>query len=115
MDDCGKKSVGKLSQFEQTFLPRVLKATHRPNFCFAVGSDYSKRRMRPVAGRSGTRNLESFTPAAYVRASAARYPLRTAPSIVAGQPVAVQSPARKTRGHTVAAGGRYASMPGRGE
>src|ERR1700694_6351161 len=98
------------------FLQPAPKGSQKPSFRFAVGnSDYLKRRMRPVAGRSGTRNLESFTPAAYVRASAAIYPLRTAPSIVAGQPVAVQSPARKTRGHTVAAGGRCASMHGRGE
>ena len=54
-------------------------------------------------------------PAVAAKASAARYPLRTAPSMVAGHPVAVQSPARKTRGHPVTAPGRYASMPGRGE
>ena len=41
----------------------------------------------------------ALTPAERASASAAKYPLRTAPSMVAGQPVAVQSPARKTRGH----------------
>src|ERR1700675_3895621 len=70
--------------------------------------------MRPEGGRSGERNFLSFSPAACRRASAARYPLRTAPSMVAGQPVAVQSPARKTRGQAVADVGRGASMPGRG-
>src|SRR5258708_23140741 len=35
--------------------------------------------------------------------------------MVAGQPVAVQSPARKTRGHAVSGLGRYWSIPGRGE
>src|SRR5437868_1003632 len=35
--------------------------------------------------------------------------------MVAGQPVAVQSPARKKRGQTVAASGRYSSDIGRAE
>ena len=70
--------------------------------------------MNPVAVRSGDRNCASC-PAPRARASAARYPLRTAPSMVAGQPVAVQSPARKTRGQGVTGPGRYASIPGRGE
>jgi hypothetical protein len=35
--------------------------------------------------------------------------------MVAGQPVAVQSPARKTRGQAVSGLGRYWSIPGRGE
>ena len=42
-------------------------------------------------------------PAAALTASAARYPLRTAPSIVAGQPERVQSPARKKLRKRVAA------------
>src|SRR5579872_787606 len=67
---------------------------------------YANRRMKPVAGRSGERKRGSLNPAARASASAARYPLRTAPSMVAGHPVAVQSPARKTRGHPVAAAGR---------
>src|SRR5450631_1295489 len=73
------------------------------------------RRMKPVAGRSGERKCWSLSPAARERDSAARYPLRTAPSMVAGHPVAVQSPARKTRGQAVMEVGRWASMPGRGE
>src|SRR5262245_11689294 len=40
-----------------------------------------------------------------VIASAAKVPLRTAPSIVAGQPVAVQSPARNKPGTGVRCGG----------
>ena len=44
---------------------------------------------------------------------AARYPLRTAPSIVAGQPVSVQSPARNRPSIGVRCGGRSASTPGR--
>src|ERR1700728_2129647 len=79
------------------------------------GGVYEKSRMKPLAGRSGERKGTSFSPAAWASASAARYPLRTAPSMVAGQPVAVQSPARKTRGQAVVATGRCASIPGRGE
>src|SRR3954463_9921928 len=70
--------------------------------------------MKPLDGRSGERNRMAF-PETPVRASAARYPLRTAPSMVAGQPVAVQSPARNTRGQGVIGTGRWASIPGRGE
>src|SRR5215467_6865365 len=73
---------------------------------------YLSSRMNPVAGRSGLRNVVT-RPAVWVTASAARYPLRTAPSIVAGQPVAIQSPARKIRGHWVFASGRNLSSPGR--
>src|ERR1019366_8023827 len=58
-------------------------------------ADHANRRIRPVAGRSGDRKRESLRPAARASASAARYPLRTAPSMVAGQPVAVQSAAGK--------------------
>ena len=46
-------------------------------------------------------------------AAAANRPLRTAPSIVDGQPVAVQSPARKRFGTADSAGGRTRSTPGR--
>lgn len=45
-------------------------------------------------------------------ASAAKWPLRAALSIVDGQPVAVQSPARKQFGHGDLDVGRAASMPG---
>src|SRR6185312_6489341 len=68
--------------------------------------DYPKSRMNPEAGRSGTRNDVSRAPATQATRCAAAYPLRTAPSMVAGQPVAVQSPARKTRGQTVSEAGR---------
>src|SRR5437763_9225847 len=71
-------------------------------------------RMNPVAWRSGTRKTFGFR-ACLATASAARYPLRTAPSMVAGHAVAVQSPARNKRGHGVAFVGRYRSMPGTGE
>jgi hypothetical protein len=61
---------------------------------------HRKSRMKPAGGRSGERNfLGEF--ACVVSCSAAMYPLRTAPSMVAGQPVAVQSPASMTRGHAV--------------
>ena len=56
---------------------------------------WSKNRINPLAGKSGTRNFW-VSPVADASASAAPYPLRTAPSIVAGHPVAVQSPARKS-------------------
>src|SRR5208282_2980815 len=81
----------------------------------AAWRGYVNRRISPVAGRSGETNRSDFWPEASSTASAAWYPLRTAPSMVAGHPVAVQSPARKTRGHGVAGVGRKASMPGRGE
>ena len=45
-------------------------------------------------------------------ASAARRPLRTAPSIVAGSPVSVQSPARNSPGSAVTGPGRSASSAG---
>ena len=48
-----------------------------------------------------------------VTASAARYPLRTAPSMVAGQPDRVQSPARNRFGILVALHGRAAPAPAR--
>src|SRR6185437_8942789 len=44
--------------------------------------------------------------------SAALWPDRTAPSIVAGRPVAVQSPARNRLGQAVFAGARLASCSG---
>src|SRR5271166_6843604 len=66
-------------------------------------------RINPFAGRSGTWNLRPLS------ASAAAYPLRTAPSIVDGHPVAVQSPARNNRGHGLLCDGRNASLPGAGE
>src|ERR1700676_1059212 len=71
--------------------------------------------INPLGARSATRKLALLPPANRASASAARYPLRTAPSMVAGQPVAVQSPERKTRGHAVSGLGRYWSIPGRGE
>ena len=64
------------------------------------------------------RQQESRRLAARARAtpSAARYPLRTAPSMVAGQPERVQSPARNKFGTLAfAAGGRSASVPGAAE
>src|SRR5215469_7878355 len=71
-------------------------------------------RINPSGGKSGTRYLAAPWPAARAIHSAARCPLRTAPSIVAGQLVAVQSPARNTRGHGVALAARYRSTPGFG-
>jgi hypothetical protein len=47
--------------------------------------------------------------------SAAKYPLRTAPSIVAGQPVRVQSPASSKFEIAVCCRGLIASSPGRTE
>ncbi len=70
--------------------------------------------IKPLAGKSATKNL-CGAPIVSVSASAARQPLRTAPSMVAGHSVAVQSPARNSRGHGVLAWGRYWSNPGRTE
>src|SRR6266852_4752241 len=68
----------------------------------------------PSGSRSGWRNFRGV-PATRSTASAARYPLRTAPSIVAGQPVAVQSPARNNPRTDVSCFGRQRSTPGSGE
>jgi hypothetical protein len=46
-------------------------------------------------------------------ARAAARPERTALSIVAGQPVAVQAPARVTSGREVSGPGLFAAVPGR--
>ena len=54
-------------------------------------------------------------PAAAVTASAAMYPLRTAPSIVEGQPERVQSPARNRFRMGVRVPGRSGSSPGMAE
>src|SRR6267378_6984187 len=69
-----------------------------------------KIRINPDAGRSSLRLL--LKPSS---ASAALYPLRTAPSMVAGQPVAVQSPAKKKFWTVVSCLGRQRSTPGSGE
>src|SRR5262249_40556455 len=63
---------------------------------------HGKNFIIPRGGRSATRNF-SCLPAPFITAFWAMYRLRTAPSIVAGQPLAVQSPARNKRGHAVSA------------
>ena len=68
----------------------------------------------PSAGKSGW-SKRFGSPQSENMASAARYPLRTAPSIVAGHPVAVQSPARNRLGSGVRCEGRQRSAPGCGE
>src|SRR5580698_5065626 len=69
-------------------------------------------RINPRGFRSGTRNLRGVSQFAHI-ASAARCPLRAALSIVEGQPVAVQSPARTQFGHgDDLASGRNLSIPG---
>ena len=63
-------------------------------------------RISPRAGKSAIRNF--FPATVFLLASAARYPPRTAPSMVAGHPVAVQSPARKKHAPSrTLAPGRY--------
>src|SRR5581483_1700227 len=84
--------------------------------CPAKLFDYSAeiKRIKPLAGRSCTRNVrEGLVPSP--TACAALYPLLTAPSIVAGHPVAVQSPARKILGHGEGDPGRWESEPGSAE
>src|SRR5271170_6720353 len=65
-------------------------------------------RMKPLAGISGAINRLSYP----TTAPAASLPLRTAPSIVEGHSVAVQSPARYSPGHSVLWRGRNSSSPG---
>ncbi len=67
------------------------------------------RASRP-RGKSSTRKRRGL-PIAVPMASAARYPLRTALSIVDGQPVAVQSPATNMPGVGVCWLGRQRSSP----
>ena len=71
-------------------------------------------RTSAACGRSGVR-AACGRPLQAQTASAAIRPLRTAPSIVEGQPVAVQSPARNRFGTRVREAGRDASTPGRTE
>src|SRR6266850_944944 len=68
----------------------------------------------PSGARSGCKNLRGV-PFERRTASAARYPLRTAPSIVAGQPVSVQSPARNNPRTEDSCFGRQRSTPGSAE
>src|ERR1700682_2314733 len=70
--------------------------------------------VSPSGGRSGCKNFWG-TPAVRITASAARYPLRTAPSIVAGQLVSVPSPARNSPRTLVSCLGLHRSTPGSGE
>ena len=69
--------------------------------------------MNPWGGRSGTRKRRE-SPAALESASALRYPARTAPSMVEGHPVAVQSPLRNSRGQGLAGESRYCVAERRG-
>ena len=63
---------------------------------------YGSKRISPRLGRSGTRYCSAL-PDARLTASAAKYPLRAAPSMVEGHPVAVQSPASISPGHPLSA------------
>ena len=67
--------------------------------------------MNPRGSRSGFRILRR-SPSAVYTASAAKCPLRAALSIVDGQPVAIQSPARTQFGHGDVEPGLAASIPG---
>src|SRR6185312_2751488 len=78
-------------------------------------SYYPNNFMNPDGGKSGATNFVFFLPIAFATHSAAPNPLLTAPSMVAGQPVAVQSPARNIFGQSVVKPGRYSSTPGTGE
>ena len=62
------------------------------------------KRIRPRGFKSGMRNARGW-PRALQIASAAKWPERAALSIVEGQPVAIQSPARKQFGHGAAEAG----------
>src|ERR1035438_10213250 len=67
--------------------------------------------MSPFGLRSGLRMVRG-SPMYSQTASAARWPERAPLSMVDGQPVAIQSPARKQLGQGETAVGRDASMPG---
>jgi len=67
--------------------------------------------MIPCGFKSGSKHCRGFS-ALKPSASAARCPDRAALSIVEGQPVAVQSPAKNKFGQGEAAKGRAESMPG---
>ena len=81
------------------------------------------RASAPAAGRAGTgrRSGAHRPPPRATRdrddrgagaSAAAAWPLRTAPSMVAGQPVSHQAPASRTPGRAVADRGRSAAVPG---
>ena len=72
---------------------------------------YFKNRIRPRGFRSAFRILRRSLSAARM-VSAARCPLRAALSMVEGQPVAIQSPARTQFGQGDMELGRAASIPG---
>jgi len=69
------------------------------------------KRISPCGFKSGSRKV-CGSPMLLQTASATRCPDRAALSIVEGQPVRVQSPARKQLGQGAAAVGREASIPG---
>src|SRR5712671_36167 len=71
-------------------------------------------RASPSGRKSGCKYFR-VAPESERIASAARYPLRTAPSIVDGQPVAVQSPAKYKPDNGLFCAGRHWSDPGAGE
>src|SRR5690606_29397744 len=101
-----------------------------------VGDDAAGERVEPVGGvahrpvdqgapvgdRGGDGGHRPLTPPAVVpvpvcrgcrrTGRAAVSPLRTAPSIVSGQPVSVHAPARNSHGSRVADAGRSAPLPG---
>jgi hypothetical protein len=98
--------------------PRMLPRLNRPTLDMHPAARRRRPHMLPRMEKaavtknnnsnqaiSGSRNFFGC-PAAPVTASAARYPLRTAPSMVAGQPLRVQSPARNRLGILLALGGR---------
>jgi len=72
------------------------------------GGNQTNHRINPLAEISGAMNR----PLSPTTAPAASLPLRTAPSIVDGHSVAVQSPARKNPGQSVWFPGRNRSNPG---
>lgn len=95
-----------MSALQEKSRPKVsLSKTLRK---IAQGGDQANHRINPLAGISGAIDC-ALSPTA---APAASLPLRTAPSIVAGHSVAVQSPARKKPGQSVCVPGRNLSRPG---
>src|ERR1700722_9598358 len=92
----------------------LLFAGRKIFMCVVTCYFWAHRRANPSARKSGCNNFRGV-PASERIASAAKKPLRTAPSIVDGQPVEVQSPARNNPVWEVPCGGRHPAEPGAGE
>ncbi len=112
-------SCGKVKNVRpKPLLNSASRLTHigvRPyDHCLLAARCFHQNFDSPSNGKSACRSFAACPNSARTD-SAARYPLRTAPSIVEGHPVCVQSPERNKFSIDVFCGGRQRSTPGSGE